>query len=723
MTSPVRPSGLLGLFLVTLLCACGRASHDGVKVCRDVSDCGEGAFCVRGSCQASSPPLATFTAPASPLTNRVETFTSTSSDPDPGDAVTAHAWSVTTLSAACDADAEGTDAAHLDVIFWCAGTYQVSLTVTDSVGVESAPRQETISVGLLPNAPSVGVGADVAVDHRCGGLPFQCALEQPVSLSAAGQSPAGGLTYQWSIFAPDATRLDASASLWPSATDPAVLLQLTTDGGPISGTWALRVRLTDAAGHLAQATQLVTVGNRTPVVSATALAFDHVYQSGLYRAGGPLSVTMTDPDGDLMVASVQLVEPTGSGCTASVAPSGVGAGTLSLTCPTAAGLAAAGRALHALATDVNGAAASADVTIQIRNRLPVVVPAAGAGVTELLLDHTVGTCPGGSGSCFLVSGADPFVAVDPDGDPLSPVTLTATVEAARTASVGETDLAGVPGTFRFSTPVERPAELRDVDGTSGFFVTGTVADPFGASAPTELAVRVGNRPPVVTLVGSPVSTGHTYDPVTKRYLAEAVLATVEDPDGDPLVLGATTGDARCAMVASGQSARASCFLAYDVATGGLPPLAAFRGNHSVSGQVGDGWTSTHVASTVVIGNTQAQAPAYAGPVEGCGCWCYRNGARSKSCTGDATWMADAAQAVFPVHAIDADGDPVEVFFQHGAFTVWQFTALPEQATTPATMPSYPDALLVRADDGTGRSFAFWEALSLVCSKQGQTCTP
>jgi hypothetical protein len=648
---------------------------------------------------------------------------STASDRDPGDAIVAHAWSVSPTASGCAADVEGADTSTLLVVFWCAGTYEVALTATDSAGATSAPVRRTIAVTQLVGAPTVTAGADVAVDHLCAGSPLQCQLAQPVALTASGQAGSGGgLAYEWKALAPEANRAGASALFTPSGAAPSPSLQLVTGGGPISGAWRLRVRVRDADGNLAQAFQTVAVGNRPPQIDASALELDHRYLAGTYQAGGTVALPMIDPDGDPVEGAVQLVEPAGSGCSGGFTAVAPGSWQLALSCPGPGGLMSAGRVLRATATDANGAMAAAEVAVRILNRVPVVRPAAGPGATEVSVDHSVGPCPGGSGLCFQAAGAGAFVVEDPDGDPVTEVTLFPEVDPSRALSTGETRLGGAPGTFRFSTPISSPAEFRAADGTSGFRLTATASDPFGASAPAHLAIRIGNRPPALTSGVPAISVGHRWDPASKAYWAEAALATFEDPDGDPL-LDAGGGDADCAFTLVGGAVTATCRRHYDPAGNGFPPLAGFAGLHSLVPAVSDGWASTSSASQLTVTNTPPEVPAFAGGIEGCFCHCdIPDNEFPGQCAVPRYWVVNPFNATFLTHPVDADGDPLSVTFTSVAsLSPTSLVAPPDQCTTVVKGGTYPVLVQVVATDGLSQASASWTGVKAFCSRAGQPC--
>lgn len=744
MTRPSTLRGAPGL-LVTLfvacltpaLAACGASTRDTVLSCTAPSDCGPAALCVQGACQASTRPVADFTSPATLTTNRAVAVTATVHDPDPGDSVATWAWSVTRLAADCDADADVADAATLQAVFWCAGTYQISLVVSDSTGVESEPARRTVTVTALPDAPTVTAGAARTVEHRCAGAPLRCELEQPVALSAAGQSPLGGvLTYQWTAIPPDASRAGAAAGLSPSATARDATLNIETEGGPISGAWRFRVRVSDGSGNLAQATQLLTVGNRPPVIDGAPISLDHRYEDGAYVASGTLTVPVYDPDGDPLEVGVAMSEPSGSGCASSFTEMAAGTGLFSLSCANPLSLTSAPRALQATAGDVNGAEASVPVVLEIRNRLPVVQPAAGPGAAYLTLDHSVGTCPGGSGLCFQVGGPNPFVAIDPDGDPVSAITLLPRVEPARTASVAELGAGASADTFRFSTPVGLPAEFRSPAGASGFSVTATTADPFGASAPSQpLFIQILNRPPAVRTSRPVTTVAHRYLASASEYQATAPLAVFEDPDGDPLVQGGSVGDQSCPTVTLGADGAASvaCRRAYQPAPTSPPTLSGFAGTHQVTAVAGDGWETTGAVTAVTIAAAPPTVPSYSGAVESCACKCREWDPEPPAvCIGGWGWAAGTGKGAFPVRPADPDGDPLAVTFSLAAIppasiptgasvTPAAMNGLPESSTTTVASSSFPVRVVVSVSDGVSQATATWTATDVSCSKAGQNC--
>jgi len=95
----------------------------------------------------NQPPSAQFTvSTTTPLVAEAVQFTSTSTDPDPGDFITSHNWDF-----GDGATATGQTTSHA---YPTAGTYQVTLTVTDNHNASSsATKTINVSLGPTPEAP------------------------------------------------------------------------------------------------------------------------------------------------------------------------------------------------------------------------------------------------------------------------------------------------------------------------------------------------------------------------------------------------------------------------------------------------------------------------------------------------------------------------------------------------------------------------------------------
>ena len=111
-----------------------------------VSDADGTANQTRNVTVANRPPAAAFTfSPASPLTDDVVTFTSTSTDPE--GPISSQAWDL-------DGDGQFDDAATPSATrpFTAPGSYSVGLSVVDADGAQHSVRQ---AVAILPRPPEL----------------------------------------------------------------------------------------------------------------------------------------------------------------------------------------------------------------------------------------------------------------------------------------------------------------------------------------------------------------------------------------------------------------------------------------------------------------------------------------------------------------------------------------------------------------------------------------
>ncbi len=716
----------LAATLALALTACGAGGPQEVAACTTDPECGAGAFCAQGACRASTPPVADVTPPATLASNRVLTFQAAVTDPDPGDGVERHDWKVAQVAADCAAEPEPTTGPALHVVFWCAGTFDVTLVATDRHGVAGAPATRRVVVTASQGLPTVAAGsgqAPAGVGHRCVGDPLACETTSPITLAASGSDPGGGaLAYGWRARPLNPRVADAVATFTPSAALAGPTVRVASPGTAMAGDWVFTVRAENPAGLLARASVTVPVNSRPPVISATPLSVGHTFRDGAFEAAGTLVAAVTDPDGDPVEAAFEFVEPAGSGCLASL---DAASHAFTLSCARAASLIGeVSREALVTATDVNGEAAQAAVAIEIRNRPPVIRLVAGAAATQFEIGHGVGPCLAGPGRCYRVDGFQPFAAEDPDGDPVSEAALTSVVAAGAAASQGQVD-AGLPAAFHFATALSAPAEFRAPSGASPFSLLGVVADPFGATASAQVPVVVGNRPPQLATPAPFVTADHRYDAAAGEYLATASLGAFEDPDGDPI---SATGEGPPGCTDFGTGApgvlTVTCRLAYRPGAGDLPPLASFLGQRSVVATAGDGWEATSAASAVTIldrppsltsGSVVARAecacvcPTLRTVLSGAAAWplsallagAPRPGEGAGTCTD---CVPEPVTMLLDPGAADPDGDPLQLTYVLDQRFTLSKTAIPSQARLSTTL-AFPATWQVTANAGDGGAVA------------------
>lgn len=723
-----RAPWFLALFL--LLAACGGAGTE-VRSCTVDADCGAGALCLRSACVTNRPPAVSLQLPPAPATHRVHLLGATASDPDPGDSITRYVWSVSAVSAACPAEPEPSSGAELELVFWCAGTYEVTVAAEDARGASTQARQ-TIEVAPASGAPLVTPAATSAVDHLCGGSPFACrpalaggAVALP--LSALVEDPAAGsLTYRWRVVPPAGVDPGSSVAWSLGPNSLATEAWLETPGGAIAGAWRFRLRVTTAAGLLGQAEQLVDVGNRPPELTASPLRLDHRHAAGLYLASGALPLPATDPDGDPVALSASLVESATAGCTTRLGAISDGAVPFEVSCNVPGLLLGSGsRTIRVVATDANGGSTEASFPVEIGNRPPVIWLAANPSGGGVAFDHSIGPCVGAAGSCYVVAGTTAFLATDPDGDPITGPVVAAGVDAALTSSAGQSTTAAGVATFRFTTALDMPWQFRKQDGSSGFSLVATAADPFGAFGRIEVPVIALNRAPVLKTPLHSVALRHQYDWANGRYLATTPLASFEDPDGDPLFAtgGAADGDAECrSFTITGGAVSVTCARAYALASG-LPPLAGFTGSHVLTARASDGWAEAISSTVVNILNAAPSVTAFSGTVESCFCNCPKWTADGSACAGQPRWVVDRALVPLPVLVSDADEDPVQVTYS-GVTPIGgaQKTVFTGSCSAMLANPVLPLTVQVLIDDGVVQARTSSTVTGVTCSPAGLACT-
>jgi len=715
---------------VLLLAACG-GPEEAVRTCSTDLECGPGARCLQSACVANRPPVTSLQVPASLTSSRVLFIEATATDPDPDDTVARFTWSVTPVGAGCEAEPEPTTGPRLEVVFWCAGTYEVSVLAEDGRGGAGTPARQTVEVATATGAPEVIPAPESSVDHACGGAPLRCrpaVAGSPVALplSATVVDQAGGsLVYRWRVIPPAGADPAAAVTYARGAASLSTEAWVETPSAGIAGTWRFRLRVANAAGLVGRADQVVRIGNRPPVLAGQPVLLEHRYEGGRWLAGGTVPLTATDPDGDPVTLSASLAEGGTDGCVSQLGPVAAGGASLEIRCadPTRL-IGLATRSLRVSAADGNGGTAEATWPVEVGNRPPVVRLASNPAGGQVAVDHTVGPCPAGAGSCFIAAGTAAFEAFDPDGDPVTGPAASAALPPWLSSSTGEATTAGGVTSFRFASPVSMPGAFRAADGSSHFSLEATAADPFGAATTLAVPIVIGNRPPVLVRAAAAVAVGHRYDQALQSYVASATLSSFEDPDGDPLRADGSAGDASCSSFAfDGSEGGVECASRYLPASG-LPPLASFVGDHPVVLRAYDGWEGPSRATVVNVQDGAPTATAFAGVVESCFCACSKWSGDGSSCLG-ARWVADTASMPLPVLAGDADGDPVQVTFTPAPATASgaQKTVLPASCGDTLRNPTLPLTVLVTIDDGVGRVQTASTVTGVTCSTAGEPCMP
>lgn len=295
--------------------------------------------------------------------------------------------------------------------------------------------------------------------------------------------------------------------------------------------------------------------------------------------------------------------------------------------------------------------------------------------------------------------------VDPDGDALVGRSVTGNHSGDGSASFRVTDLGS-----RIGVEVRVPyAQLADAAYLIGpgpeRSVTFTIRDVNGAFVSESWPVVIANRPPIPVTQPALVQVDHAYDEGAALYTARATLSSWADPDGDPLLPGAT-GDATCsALTVVGAAAEVACSMPFT----GMPTVAAFATTRALTYEIRDPWTAAPLTTSLRILNRSPRlSKTSAGPAGLCHV--------SDVCCeldpelGCTAYGFTSAAAEFDVldFAVDDDGDPLEVVASSASATLTptQAVCMPAEcavhvsdAGTASCGSPTTDAIELRLRDG------------------------
>lgn len=582
----VRLRGIVLLASLTASLACGSGSRQ-PRSCQQDSECPAATYCLGGACVAGLLPEAHITIAGGELvSHRPVLFDGSGSvDPNPQHRLTGYRWAVKRASvAACDPAPAAGLGDKLSTTFLCAGEYQVELTVKNSLGLESAPIAQAVSVGPSANPPVVDAQSpDLVLQHRCGGTPLTCLAQDgagatrfQLSVAAHDVEDGQALAYRWEVDAP-AGADPSAAAFEPDARSANPIIQIGSAGGRIAGTWTFRALVSDGDGLTTPAEIRVTVENQLPALApdVTTAGFDHTFADNVYRVHGLVKYAAIDGDGDTPLAgTATLLESKPTGCKSTLTPVVKGEAievTVDLTCvsadelsPTVGGQAlgaGVARQLELAVSDGQGGEATVTLPFEVYDRPP------GLAAAVAVTDHATGGCLLPSGVCFTASGVLP-APLDPDGDPAQLVAYQA--QSIDAHSVWSSD---GQGGFTLQTDLAYPGSFRAADGRSPVGIVASVRDPW-RSGDAPLALSIPNRKPVATPFAiSPVAY---HDGAS--YLAQGTAASFTDPDGDPISgpgVNASACSASLSPTPTGAALDATCARPYAWASGGDLPLLSF----------------------------------------------------------------------------------------------------------------------------------------------------
>jgi hypothetical protein len=543
-------------FTICLIAALAACSGDGgAKQCTVDEECASGARCTGGTCVVNRAPVASVAMPSGVEAFAVVTLDgSASSDPDAGDAVVHHAWTVTAVDAPCAPPIIAGTAATARARFGCAGRFAVELVAYDELGAASPPAAATIDVLPSTSPPLVTAPPDVPVGHRCGGDPVVCTLDTPdqhVVLAAAAAEPPPRV--RWTVVPPALPAGGArQVTFDPSPDVLAPSVTIETDGSAISGDWIFRIEAFDELGVLGAAEMRVSVTNRPPVIEASMSPVPHAFDrdASRFTASGEIQVIWYDLDGDPLDRQLtSRAVSTGPG-TFPVVDLGDRI-TFSIHVPYASpsdaayliGGAGLERSITMVLRDPNGGEARETWPVVVENRAPTLATVASSVAVSHQFDALTQSYRAQAAlSRWTDPDGDPLFPVGPTGDVICPdlgITDDGTVTVACSlAYVGTPALANFAGVHTISTTARDPwSESDDRRATQ-------VAIGNRAPGPVPVAVSV---PSTCGLGACCIGSGAGCVDFYLKWSSATVRAEgfVTDPDGDPLTVTSSIASTIC----------------------------------------------------------------------------------------------------------------------------------------------------------------------------------
>lgn len=609
-------ASILASLLAAILAGCGDLPTP--RTCSSGTPCSAGAWCRSGQCVANAPPEALIETPSSLGSNRPVLFHGGGShDIDPGDAVVSWAWkaSAPAGTSGCEPLPASGSGADFTVVFPCSGDHDLSLTVTDSLGLASDERTVRVRVAATLDPPALFVAPDLSVDHLCAGEPLSCTprsgLSTSIGLSATGIAPPGAsFTFRWSVELPPelASHPPPRVTFTPdeTAADPKILIE--TAGTAIAGRYTFVVAATDSRGMVAVGRQRVDVGNRPPVVSGGGtITLPHAYEAAtrsFVAVGSTPATTWTDPDGDPVTLVGFSSSRTGDGGNVFDVQGQGDHARLTVVVPyTRPGDAAfligpdVQRHVDLVVADVNGGRGAAGWDVTISNRAPRLVTA----VPTASVDHSYEAA-----AQRYAAQASLSSWVDDDGDP---------VEFSNSGDPLCLDVTNRQGTAWVTCSLPYPGRPAAASFAGTRSIRVAARDPFEPGPSQDTALEIRNRPPRPLAVNVEFYTSCTntkacceIDPETRTCMefkyrydpVSMVVPLVVDDDGDPLDLTATASGT-CLAVAGAPPSCGPEGCAFELSLCGDPSFCSrSKAGGSLALTASDGLGS--LSTTVAVGD-------------------------------------------------------------------------------------------------------------------------
>lgn len=221
---------------------------------------------------------------------------------DPAGSALSYAWTLVSKPAASTVQLSAAVGPFSQLVPDVMGDYVVKLVATNASGLASS-YQTTVSV--KNQRPQASISTNAAPSAQINGPTVRLPANTVLTLRGTGSTDADGdpLTYAWTL----GTKPAGSAASLSSSTGPVV--QLTTD---VTGSYQVRLRVTDPAGAYSEQVLSIESGNRAPtaVVDKSTMS---VVAGTAVNASAAFS---SDEDGDALTYAWAIdARPAGSSAT------------------------------------------------------------------------------------------------------------------------------------------------------------------------------------------------------------------------------------------------------------------------------------------------------------------------------------------------------------------------------------------------------------------------
>jgi YD repeat-containing protein len=221
---------------------------------------------------------------------------------DPSGAALSYAWTLVSKPAASTVKLSSSVGVFSQLVPDVMGDYVVQVIATNASGVASS-YQTTVSV--KNQRPQASIGTNAVPTSQINGPTVRLPANTTLTLRGTGSTDADGdvLTYTWTLEGKPA----GSTSALSSSTGATV--QLTTD---VSGSYAVRLRVTDPAGAYSEQVLSIESGNTPPTAQV-----DKTNISIINGAAANVSAAYSsDADGDTLTYAWAIdARPAGSSAT------------------------------------------------------------------------------------------------------------------------------------------------------------------------------------------------------------------------------------------------------------------------------------------------------------------------------------------------------------------------------------------------------------------------